>query len=464
MNPDKQQSMLLRPDNFIKYELVLYSVIFFNTLITVMNTSMFNVAIPIITVSFSVDAKSASMIVSSYSIAFALSAIVYSKLSSSYPIKWLLSIGILFLASGSLIGMTASSYSGLILARIVQALGASSISALSIIVTTRYIPFKRRGNRLGFVAAAITLGFGIGPVVGGALIQFLGWRYLFSISLFALIGLPFYFLLLPFEKRKKEVFDYKGMLIFFVGIVLLLGTITISWLLSFLVIVIAYLFFRHIKRHRVPFLQPSLLKNKSFLSVTGVGFIIFFCNFSFLFLLPLLLSRYFNMESTALIGLTLFPGALTAVIFSIIAGWAVDRIGAEWVALTGTFLMVTAALIATLFGSTTVLFIIIIFSISSSGFVCITTSLPNILTKILTKEQLANGIGTLQLFQYMGGGIGVTVSGKLLTYIETMSLGYFKYGYVFSVLIVISLVAIALCVRILKGFNVVTGAEKANQI
>ena len=142
MHHTQRKDTFFEPDALIKYEILLFSAVFFNILITIMNTSMFNVAIPTITEFFKVDAQSASIIVSSYSIVFALSAILYSKLSDSVPIKWLLLIGISLLGVGSIIGMITTSYLGLIIARIVQAIGASSITALSIIVTTRYVPLQ----------------------------------------------------------------------------------------------------------------------------------------------------------------------------------------------------------------------------------------------------------------------------------------------------------------------------------
>ncbi|MFJ8063199.1 helix-turn-helix domain-containing protein [Psychrobacillus sp. NPDC096426] len=58
------------------------------------------------------------------------------------------------------------------------------------------------------------IGFGIGPLVGGVLTEFFGWRYLFGVSLLSIIGLPFYFRLLPLEKWEKKGFDYVGMLNF----------------------------------------------------------------------------------------------------------------------------------------------------------------------------------------------------------------------------------------------------------
>lgn len=426
----------------IKYEGVLYSVIFLNTLITVMNTSMFNVALPDISTQFQIDAKIASLIVSSYSIVFALSIILYSKFSSFLPIKMLLSVGIALLGAGSLIGMLSVSFPLLIVARIIQALGASAISALSIIFTTKYIPTYRRGKRLGQVASAVTLGFGLGPLVGGTLTQFLGWEYLFSISLIGLIGIPFYLLFMPFEKGEKEVFDYNGMFIFFAAIVLLLGGITYSWIFAPIAVVVFIYYYFHIHRHEFPFMQPSLLKNPFYLRVIGIAFVIFFINFSMLFLLPFILANSFGIENAALIGLILFPGALTASIVSIFIGRAVDYFGSEKIMLLGVLGMPVACMIASFFAQTSIIFVVLAFSVSSSSFVCITTSLPNMLTIELPGNQLPTGIGTLQLIQFVGGGIGVTVSGKLLTLFQEISPSYSEYVLVFISLFLISLLAI----------------------
>jgi len=404
-----------------------------------MNTSMFNVALPDISNQFQINAGSASLIVSSYSIVFALSAILFSKFSSLIPIKILLTVGVVLLSVGSLIGMLAVSFPLLIAARVIQALGASAISALSIIITTKYIPPHRRGKRLGLVASAVTLGFGFGPLAGGLLTQFLGWEYLFGVSLIALIGIPFYLTLLPFEMGVKEVFDYSGMLLFFAAIVLLLSGISYSWIFIPLSFLVMFFYILHINRHEYPFMQPSLLKDKSFLRIIGIGFIIFFINFSILFMLPLILARSYEVGNTALIGLILFPGAFIASVVSIFVGRAADQFGPKKVMFFGTLFMPIACIIGSLFGNTSIIFIILAFSVSSSSFVCITTSLPNILTEKLPISQLTTGIGTLQLFQYIGGGIGVTVSGKLITFINDISPSNNEYIIVFSILFVISI-------------------------
>ena len=243
------------------------------------------------------------------------------------------------------------------------------------------------------------------------------------------------------------------MLLFFVAVVLLLSGITYSWIFIPLSVLVMCLYFVHINRHEFPLnLQPSLLKEKkSFLIIIGIGFIIFFINFSIIFLLPLILTRFFEVGNTALIGLILLPGALTASIVSIFVGKAADQFGAKKVMFFGTLFMPIAAVIASLFGNTSILFIILIFSVSSSSFVCITTSLPNILTEKLPANQLTTGIGTLQLFQYIGGGIGVTITGKLITLFKDIQLGNNEYIFVFSTLFIISLVAFTLSTIFLRS-------------
>jgi MFS transporter, DHA2 family, metal-tetracycline-proton antiporter len=438
--PKKQEVIAVR----IKYEGMLYSAIFLNTIVVIMNTSMFNIALPFISNEFQLNEQLASIIVSSYSLFFAFSAILYSKLSSSFPIKILLIIGICFLSIGSIIGMTAISFPVLIGARIIQAIGASSISALSIIITTRYIPAERRGKQLGIVASAVTLGMGLGPILGGVITDLLGWEYLFGLSLILLTVIPFYMTLLPIEKYQKRSFDYVGMTLFFLSIIILLCSINISILFLLLSVLTIFFFIFHIRKSKVTFIEPSLLNNYSFLRVTGIGLSMYACNFSFLFVLPLLLAQIFEIDTAVLIGLVLLPGALFSSFMSILAGKAVDRIGGKKVALMGTVIMATAATIAGLFGTQSIFYISLIFSISSSGFVCITTSLPTILAKLLPADLLTTGIGTLQLFQFIGGSIGVTIAGKLITQISNSLLVEYKFIIVFIAIFLSALVAFLL--------------------
>ncbi|MCC3371731.1 MFS transporter [Cohnella sp. REN36] len=70
----------------------------------------------------------------------------------------------------------------LLAARIVQAVGAGAAFSLSIVLLTRYVPLARRGKSMTFIMSSVSLGFGLGPVIGGLVVQYVGWRYLCAIT------------------------------------------------------------------------------------------------------------------------------------------------------------------------------------------------------------------------------------------------------------------------------------------
>ncbi|WP_174731338.1 MFS transporter [Mesobacillus harenae] len=398
----------------IKHEYILYSAIFLNTLVTVINTSMFNVALPTIADRFNLEPSSSSLIVSSYSAVFAIGAILYSKLSNSISVRGLLTFGMLCLGAGSLVGFLSNDFYFLVAGRVIQAAGASSISALGVIITSRYIPFYRRGAAMARIGAAITLGFGLGPLLGGVITQYLGWEKLFAISMISMITIPIYRRILPKEERSFVKFDITGLLLMMgslFSILLLLSTGKLMFLIGLPLI---WLFWKHLGRKRHPFLKPEILKNRRVAHLIAIGFMIFFINFSMMFVTPLLLVKIHSVTSPAKLGLILFPAAIFSSLASVLVGRAVDKYGAEKLILAGIGCMFTAAMIFSSLGFQSIFIVLVAFIIAGSGFVCITTGIPNRLSEVLPTEQVNTGIGTLQLFQYIGGAMGVTVSGIIL--------------------------------------------------
>lgn len=178
--------------------------------LVVMNTTMFNVALPTVSNELVLTSATASWIVSGYSIVFAISTITYSRLSDYIPIKKLLFVGLSILGTASIIGLIATEYSWLIVARVLQALGAGAVPGLAMVLAGRYIPVSRRGKAMAFISSAASLGFGIGPVMGGIITQYLGWNYLFLITGLVLFLTPFFIKWLPVDEIKRVRFDFLG--------------------------------------------------------------------------------------------------------------------------------------------------------------------------------------------------------------------------------------------------------------
>ncbi|WP_442780549.1 MFS transporter [Bacillus sp. Au-Bac7] len=85
--------------------------------LALMNTSMFNLALPDVILDFNISSSTASWIVSGYSIMFAISSITFSRLSDFVPLKRLLIIGVLALGIASIVGFFSNSFLTLLLCR-----------------------------------------------------------------------------------------------------------------------------------------------------------------------------------------------------------------------------------------------------------------------------------------------------------------------------------------------------------
>ncbi|WP_078428599.1 MFS transporter [Alkalihalobacterium alkalinitrilicum] len=432
----------------LKSEKFIYVGLFINILIVVMNTTMFNVAIPEIIFHFSLTPTTASWIVTSYSVVFAVGTVLYSKLSQMKSISSLLTVGLILFGIGSIVGILSANYAVLLFARVIQASGACCVSALGIVIISRYIPIQRRGRGMGVVSAASTLGFGLGPLVGGFITQYLGWSFLFVISLIGVLTVPLYLYYLPKDPSETKSIDFLGILYLLIGVVSLLIFVTTSYSIVLLGILCFFLFWLHIKRVKNPIIPPNLLSNKVYIFIILIGFCIFFTNFSLLFLSPLLLAKVFN-SSSAMIGLIIFPGAMLSAILSIFIGRWMDRVGSMVIIGFGISCILVATSLFTLFSHITSITVIFFYLVSSIGFSSITMSLPNYLSNYLSSEEFASSIGILQLCQFIGGAFGVSVSGKLLEsefftsmYIPFWNHGIQAFGISYFFLVIISCLAL----------------------
>lgn len=384
-------------------------------LLVVMNTTMFNVALPLVLKDFSLNSSTASWLVSGYSVMFAISTLTFGRLSDFLPISRLLLIGISILGIASIIGFFSNHFLILLGARILQAAGAGSVMGLGMIMAGRYIPLSRRGKAMAIIASAASLAFGLGPVIGGVITQYLGWNYLFAVTGLSVLSIPFFQKLLPDEVIKKGHFDLHGAILTglsVTGLLLFISTFSYGVLLG--TIVLFAMWWRYLNKIEEPFIPPVLLKNKQYTKLLFIGCSAFFINFSNLFLMPFILTTVFG-KGPAEVGMIIFPGAIIAIIAGQFIGRLIDRFGTVPLIILGQLFLLSATILFALLSTLTPYFILAIYMFASVGFTALSTSISNEITRILPMTQIGSGIGIVQLIQFFGGGIGVTISGLLLT-------------------------------------------------
>ena len=105
---------------------------------------------------------------------------------------------------GSIIGFMNQSYVITILARLVQASGGAAFIALSMIAVAKLVIPHKKPGALAMISSSIALAVGIGPLVGGAITNTLGWPYLFLFMVISVLGI---FLLIKFMPEEMQHTD-----------------------------------------------------------------------------------------------------------------------------------------------------------------------------------------------------------------------------------------------------------------
>ena len=405
------KSTLISEEKILKnITFTLSFIIFFS----VLNGITFQVAIPDISSEYHLLPSEVSWVMTGYILIFAVGSLIYGKLAGIYPVKNLITIGLILMNTGSLIGLMVTQYPMLLFARIMQAAGGSAIPALAMIVVTRYIQSSQRGRVLGIFASTVVLAAALGPVLGGFISGTFHWRYLFLISMLTITAIPFLRKFLPDDESYDSGFDSKGAVLISGGIASLLVFVTMGgWWFLFSGVVMTMWFVFHIIKTGDPFVSPHLFLNRPFRNTVITTFLSIGTVFGMLFMVPIMF-RELNGLDSSYIGLAMFPGALSAVFIGIPGGKLSDRRGSNFVVYLGSGLLIAGFLLLSIFAGLGTVIISITLIVCYSGFALLQSSLPHAVSIALPRDQTGIGMGIYNLFFFISGAFSTAVIGRLL--------------------------------------------------
>lgn len=156
---------------------------------------------------------------------------VWGKLADLFDQKFLTQLALGIFAFGSLVAGFANSMETLIGARVIQGLGIGGLVALVQVVIASMVSPRERGRYAGYTGAVFAVATVSGPLIGGLVVDTLGWRWCFWVSLpFAVAA---WFLLqrtlkLPPRPRREVAIDYVGAFLIMSGVSLLLVWISLA--------------------------------------------------------------------------------------------------------------------------------------------------------------------------------------------------------------------------------------------
>ncbi|NWC59426.1 MDR family MFS transporter [Pseudomonas veronii] len=234
------------------------------------------VSMPAISARFH-DVNLLAWVISGYMVAMTVAVPIYGKLGDLYGRRPMMLIGMGLFTLASLFCGMAQSMEQLVLARVLQGIGAGGMISVSQAIIGDIIPPRERGRYQGYFSGMYAVASVAGPVLGGYMTEYLSWRWVFLINLplgagawyvahRSLVGLP-----LP---QRKPIIDYLGTVLLIIGLsALLLGITEIGqghdWrndsVLALLAcaLVALSIFVWHERRAREPLLPMHLFANRS---------------------------------------------------------------------------------------------------------------------------------------------------------------------------------------------------------
>ncbi len=192
-------------NNTVNKKVVLLVTTLSSFLAPFMGSSVF-IGLPTIGKEFSMDVVTLSWVSTAYILAAAMFLVPFGKIADIYGRKKIFKYGISIDIIASLLIVFSSNETELIALRVLQGIGAAMIFGTGVAILTSTYPPGERGKALGINVAGVYLGLSLGPVIGGFLTQYFGWRSIFL----SYIPLELIIIVLVFWKVNGEWADAKG--------------------------------------------------------------------------------------------------------------------------------------------------------------------------------------------------------------------------------------------------------------
>ncbi|VEF48582.1 EmrB/QacA subfamily drug resistance transporter [Bacillus freudenreichii] len=177
-----------------------------------------------------------SWVFSAYLLMNTITVLIYGKLSDLYGRKPILTVGVsIFLIGSFLCGLSAS-MEQLIVFRLIQGIGAGAVMPIATTIVGDIYTGEERANVQGYLSSVWGISAVMGPAVGGLLVEYVSWRWVFWVSIplgvLSIIGI-WLFLHETVEKKKPDI-DYAGAGLLTIAIsslmvILVEGGVRFSW-------------------------------------------------------------------------------------------------------------------------------------------------------------------------------------------------------------------------------------------
>jgi EmrB/QacA subfamily drug resistance transporter len=346
-------AMEVQEDRLDPALLRLIGVILLGGMLGILNSTMVAVGIDVLSVEFGTSLSTIGWASTGFLLAVTAAIPFTSWAVDRFGSKRMWIIGLSIFLVGSVACTISWNVESLIAFRVVQGLGSGILDPLVLVLLARAAGPSKAGRVMGLMGVVLSLGPVLGPVVGGAIIEGLSWRWMFLLSVpVGLIALLLALKVVPKDTARGDAqpqtrLDVVGLALIGPGFAVLVLALTQSaergafsvWqvltpLVLGVVMLLAYAIHANRSRETPPLIDLKLFKSSSFTASVTVMTLVGLANFAALFMLPL----YYQQQhgyGVLLAGLLVAPMGLGAAAAMPLAGRLSDRMGSRSLARGG---------------------------------------------------------------------------------------------------------------------------------
>lgn len=382
--------------------------------------SAVNLALPSIGKDLNANAIELGWVISSFILSSAIFLLPFGRLADIIGRKKIFSLGILLFTISTFLIIFSVSITYLIVFRIFQGLSSAMIFGTSLAIITSVFQPGERGRAMGINITAVYLGLSCGPVIGGLLTQYLGWR-----SIFAFL-VPFGIISLILINRKiktewadaaGEKFDWRGSVIYGIALSSFMYGFSrlpswFGWICIAIGVLMAVVFLIIEKKISNPVFDVRLILRNRVFAFSGIAALIHYSATSATGFFISLYLQYLKGLDARTAGLIMISQPLAMTLLSPAAGRLSDKKNPGVIASTGMGLTATGLVLLCFIKVTTPNYLIVLLLIMMGiGFGLFSSPNSNAIMSSVEKRHLgvASGVvGTMRMVgQMMSMGIAM---------------------------------------------------------
>jgi EmrB/QacA subfamily drug resistance transporter len=386
--------------------------------------SAVNLALPAIGKDLNASAIGLGWVISSFILSSAMFLLPFGRLADIIGRKKVFSAGIMLFTISTFLILFSRSLSSLIILRIFQGISGAMIFGTSLAIITSVFPVGERGRAMGINITAVYLGLSAGPVIGGLLTQYFGWRSIFAF----LVPLGIAALILIKTKIKAEwaesrgeKFDWAGSAIY--GIALFTSMYGFSklpsftgWICLITGFLLALVFLLFEKRGSNPVFDIRLMLHNRIFAFSGLAALIHYSATSATGFFISLYLQYLKGFDARTAGLIMISQPIAMTILSPFAGRLSDKYNPGIIASFGMGLT-AAGLVCLCFitPQTPIYVIAVLLMLMGVGFGIFSSPNSNAIMSSVEKRHLGVASGVVGTMRMIGQMLSMGIAMMLIS-------------------------------------------------